>query len=357
MCRGVEGDMKNQAFETVTWTGRGIRILDQSRLPQAEAYVELCSLPEVAEAIRSMQVRGAPLIGVVGAMGMALVAEKYVGESLGLKEELKKAYKTLINTRPTAVNLRWALDRMMDVYVKNQEISLDQVKSILLNEALRMKQEDLEANHAIGENGFELLPFGCRVMTICNAGALATCGYGTALGVVRRAFEAGRLGMVWVLETRPVLQGARLTVWELLKEGMPVTLVTDGMAGYLMQLGRVDAVITGADRVAANGDVANKIGTYSLAVLAYYHNIPFYVAAPTSTVDLKCATGADIPIEARDENEVRRIGGCFITLPQVEVFNPAFDVTPAGMISAIITEKGLLRPPFAESLRNVLVKE
>lgn len=331
---------------TVEWTEQGIRILDQSRLPGQEAYELLTTVEEVAEAIRGLEVRGAPLIGVVAAMGMALASSRYFGPPDLLPAEMSRAYHLLLDTRPTAVNLQWALARMMKIYQENRDLEPQTVRELLVQEAQRLQQEDVKVNRIIGDLGSELLPNRCRVLTICNAGALATCGYGTALGVIRTAFAAGKLEKVYACETRPVLQGSRLTVWELLQDDIPTTLITDNMAGYLMQLGEVDVIIAGADRIAANGDTANKIGTYSLAVLARHHGLPFYVAAPVSTMDYSLENGQAIPIETRDPEEVRKMAGTYITVPEVSVFNPAFDITPGHLITAIITEKGVIGSPY-----------
>lgn len=340
-------------FRTVEWTDKGIVILDQTRLPGELVYITLQTVEETAEAIRTLRVRGAPLIGVVAALGMALAAHRFKGQPGELAGYLCEAYEKLLATRPTAVNLQWALTRMMECYRRNQGAALEEVQRALLAEALAIQQEDMETNRRIGDYGEKLVRPEARILTICNAGALATAGYGTALGVIRAAHRAGKIKNVWACETRPVLQGARLTVWELHQDGIPVTLLTDSMAGYLMRRGKVDAVIVGADRIAANGDTANKIGTYTLAVLAEHHEIPFYVAAPWSTVDLTVDDGEQIPIEFRDPREVREIGGCLTTIPDVPVFNPAFDVTPHRLISAIITERGIIEPPYRENLQAI----
>jgi methylthioribose-1-phosphate isomerase len=301
---------------------------------------------EAAEAIRTLKVRGAPLIGITAAYAMVLALIDFKGsdESLGGYFQEKKAL--LAATRPTAVNLFWALTRMEKIFVENKKLPLTCLIKLMEKEADEILNLDITVNRAIGENGRQLLPYGCRVLTICNAGALATGGYGTALGVIRAAHAQKGVGMVWACETRPVLQGARLTVWELMRENVPVTLISDSMAGYIMYLGKADAVIAGADRIAANGDTANKIGTYSLAVLARRHKIPFYIAAPFSTFDLSMADGTEIPVEERDPEEIKRVNGGYITVPEVLVFNPAFDITPGELISGIITEKGVFLPPY-----------
>lgn len=341
-------------INTVVFQGNQLKILDQSQLPDQVVYIT-CKTPfEVADAIKFMKVRGAPLIGVTAAFGLAMAVNNFDGPREGLDSFFCQVKEHLASTRPTAVNLFWALARMERIYKENASLDTGEIARHLADEAEKMHSEDIKTNMAIGEHGQELLGENCRVMTICNAGALATCGYGTALGVVRSAFKKGKIAKVWACETRPVLQGARLTVWELLQDNIPVTLITDSTAGYIMELGEVDAVITGADRIAANGDTANKIGTYSLAVLAAYHSIPFYVAAPLSTVDLDTASGSEIPIEKRSQDEVRQIRGLHLTVPEVRVFNPAFDVTPHKLISGIITEKGVMREPFAETLKAVV---
>lgn len=321
-----------------------IVILDQSRLPNSVEYLVLKSPADVADAIKKLKVRGAPLIGVTAAMGMALGISRF--ESGDLDALVDDLYQLFRNTRPTAVNLFWALERMKKTYLMAKDLSLPELKARMWHEAEAMAQEDYEVNLQIGVNGAALLQPKSRILTICNAGALATCGHGTALGIVRSSFAQGKVDMVYACETRPVLQGARLTVWELMEDGIPTTLITDNMAAYLMQLGRVDVVIAGADRIAANGDTANKIGTYMLAVSAKYHGLPFLVAAPTSTIDASISKGSEIPIEEREGDEVRRWGDNVLTVPDVPVFNPAFDVTPNHLISAIVTEKGVFKPPY-----------
>ncbi len=340
-------------MKSIEWRENGVRILDQTRLPGEVRYRLLSSVEEVAEAIKRLEVRGAPLIGVTAAYGIALAAVKHTGDRESLKNELIRSSEILVNTRPTAVNLRWAVERMMQVYHASSHLELDAIRERLVAEARRMEEEDLHQNMRIGELGADLLPEDARVLTICNAGALATCGHGTALGLVRSAFSRGRVKKVWACETRPVLQGSRLTVWELAEDEIPVTLITDNMAGYVMRSGQVDVVVTGADRIAANGDTANKIGTYGLAVLAHHHRIPFIVAAPFSSIDLSIPDGEKIPIEFRDPDEVRKVGGLLITLPEAEVLNPAFDVTPGELITAIVTERGVARPPYLSSLANL----
>ena len=339
--------------KTVYWEDGQLYLLDQSRLPAEISYQKCVTVEEVAEAIRNLVVRGAPLIGVVAAYGVALAARNYRGHQEELAEYLEKALELLSGTRPTAVNLFQALKRMRQVWHENQALLPDQLAAVLLQEARAIFTEDVAANQAIGRYGADLFQDQVRILTICNAGALATCGYGTALGVVRSCFEQGKLMNVYACETRPVLQGARLTAWELYQDSIPVTLITDGMAGALMQAGEVDGVMVGADRITANGDTANKIGTYSLAVLSRYHQIPFYVAAPMSTIDFSLACGQQIPIEYRDPDEVRTVMGTPITVSNIDVHNPAFDVTPHYLIDAIITEKGVARPPYSETLAEL----
>jgi len=345
-------------IKTVEWTSEGVRMLDQRLLPNEEKYLTLRSYEEVADAIRQMVVRGAPAIGVSAAMGLALGASQSVGTSIAdLEFDFNFMCKVMEATRPTAVNLFWAVERMRGVIAKAKQEGVrdvEDVKQRLTEEAVLIYNEDIEANRAIGMFGGELIPDGATVLTHCNAGALATAGdYGTALGVVRGAIDAGKRVAVIADETRPFLQGARLTAWELSKDNIPVTVITDNMAGHIMKQGKIDCVVVGADRIAANGDAANKIGTYMVAVLAKQHNIPFYVAAPLSTVDLQTATGEDIPIEQRDAKEVTHLRDHQLTPEGVEVHNYAFDVTPNELIAAIITDRGVARPPYSESLRSL----
>jgi methylthioribose-1-phosphate isomerase len=339
------------AVRTIRWDNHNrVIMLDQRLLPNKEIYRSYRDYEGVAQAIRDMVVRGAPAIGVAAAMGVALGAVGVKGKNFD--REIERIFRTMAKTRPTAVNLFWALERMRRIYAEKRSQGIDAVKQMLKNEALKIYQEDIAANRELGKHGAKLLGGASRIMTHCNAGALATAGYGTALGVVRALKESGKNVEVFANETRPFLQGARLTAWELKKDKIPVTLLTDGMTGYVMQKSKVDAVVVGADRIAANGDVANKIGTYLVAVLAKRHNIPFYVAAPTSTIDLKCASGAEIPIEQRDTREVTHVFGHAIAPRGVQVLNPAFDVTPHDLVSAIITEKGVITPPFAQNIRS-----
>ena len=333
-------------------------MLDQRLLPTEEKYLTLRSYEEVADAIKQMVVRGAPAIGISAAMGLALGVKQSVGTSVAdLEEDFAYICEAMSRTRPTAVNLFWAIERMRKAFAaaKSQTREVDEIKEQLVQEALAIFRDDLEANRALGRFGAELIPDGATVLTHCNAGALATAGdYGTALGVIRAARDAGKSVAVIADETRPFLQGSRLTVWELEKDDIPVTLITDNMAGHIMKQGDVDAVVVGADRVAANGDTANKIGTYMVAVLAKRHDIPFYVAAPVSTIDLAIATGEDIPIEERDSREVTHVREQRLAPEGASVRNPAFDVTPNDLIAAIITDKGVARPPFVESLPRLM---
>jgi methylthioribose-1-phosphate isomerase len=331
-------------------------MLDQRLLPTEEKWLTLKSYTEVADAIKEMVVRGAPAIGVSAAYGIALGAKEFVGTSmLDFEDDVDYICETLEKTRPTAVNLFWAIERMRQTFnrAKSEGKSVSEIKQILVEDAKAIQEEDIEAQSHIARFGGELIDDNSTVLTHCNAGALATGGvWGTALGVIRGAKNAGKTIAVIADETRPYLQGARLTAWELMKDEIPVTLITDNMAGYMMQQGKVQAVVVGADRIAANGDAANKIGTYMVAVLARQHDIPFYVAAPLSTIDLKTPTGKEIPIEERNEREVTHIRENQLAPDGVTVNNPAFDVTPNEFIAAIITEKGVARAPFTESLKE-----
>jgi len=329
-------------IETIRWTDQGVVMIDQTRLPREEVYVTCRDYCQVAQAIRSMVIRGAPAIGVAAAMGVAL------GVLHGA--EFETVCDTLAGTRPTAVNLFWALERMKRLHASLRGRPIAEIRDRLVAEALRMRLEDIAINQAIGRHGAGLIPDGKTVLTHCNAGALATAGYGTALGVIRAAVAAGKKIDVFADETRPFLQGARLTLWELQHDGIPATLITDSMAGHFLKSGRIGCVVVGADRIAANGDVANKVGTYSVAVLAKENNVPFYVAAPLSTLDLTLASGDEIPIEQRPPSEVTHVFGVRVAPDGVAVENPAFDVTPHRYVTAIITERGVARPPFTESL-------
>jgi methylthioribose-1-phosphate isomerase len=347
-------------IKTVEWTREGVRMIDQRLLPTEEKYLMLRSYEEVAEAIKKMVVRGAPAIGVSAAMGLALGTKQSVGTSVAdLEDDFSYMCDVMSKTRPTAVNLFWAIERMRATFnrEKGKTDDVETLKQSLIAEALQIFQEDLDANRSIGRHGAELIPDGATVLTHCNAGALATAGdYGTALGVIRAARDAGKRVAVIADETRPFLQGLRLTAWELAKDEIPVTVITDNMAGHVMKAGKVDCVVVGADRIAANGDAANKIGTYMVAVLAQQNNIPFYVAAPITTLDLSLATGDQIPIEERDGREITHINGKQLGPDGVAVHNPAFDVTPNALIAAIITDRGVARAPYTESLQD-LVKE
>ena len=345
-------------IKTVEWTNEGVRMLDQRLLPTEEKYLMLRSYEEVADAIKKMVVRGAPAIGVSAAMGLALGANQSVGTSVAdLEYDFRFMCKVMGSTRPTAVNLFWAIERMSAALQKAKKDTHDveEIKKLLVVEAQAIYNQDIASNRALGKFGGELIADGATVLTHCNAGALATAGdYGTALGVIRGAIDAGKRVAVIADETRPFLQGARLTAWELAKDNIPVTVITDNMAGHVMKQGKVDCVVVGADRIAANGDAANKIGTYMVAVLAKQHNIPFYVAAPISTVDLSTATGEDIPIEQRDDREVTHVKDHQLTPDGVAVHNFAFDVTPNEMIAAIITDRGVARAPYIESLKTLV---
>jgi methylthioribose-1-phosphate isomerase len=341
-------------IRTIEWTEAGVVMLDQRLLPTREIYRTCVNHNEVAEAIRSMVIRGAPAIGVAAAMGIALgIKISNPGSLTELDALFERICQDIAATRPTAVNLFWAVERMKAVYSRTRSQGIPAIRSALVNESITMHAEDIEANHAMGRFGQELIPAKARILTHCNAGALATAGYGTALGVIRAAVEAGKQIQVYADETRPFLQGARLTAWELQKDNIPVTIITDNMAGHFMQRGKIDCIIVGADRIAANGDVANKIGTYSVAVLAKENSVPFFVAAPISTLDLSIPDGSCIPIEERDPDEVRKIMGFLITPVDAQVANPAFDVTPNRYVHAIITDKGVARPPFHESLQKL----
>jgi methylthioribose-1-phosphate isomerase len=344
-------------IKTVEWTTEGIRMLDQRVLPSEEKYLMLRSYEEVAEAIRKMVVRGAPAIGVSAAMGLALGASQSVGMSVSdLEDDFNYMSDVMSKTRPTAVNLFWAIERMRATLKREKEQTndVDELKQRLIDEALKIFQEDIDANRALGRYGAELISDGATVLTHCNAGALATAGdYGTALGVIRGARDAGKRVAVIADETRPFLQGLRLTAWELAKDDIPVTVITDNMAGHVMKNGKVDAVVVGADRIAANGDTANKIGTYMVAVLAKRHDIPFYVAAPVTTLDFSLKSGDEIPIEERDSREVTHMRDQQLAPDGVAVENPAFDVTPNELITAIITDKGVARAPYEKSLRDL----
>src|SRR4249919_3924184 len=339
-------------IQTLEWTDKGVRFLDQTKLPTEETYVTATTYQEVADVIRNMVVRGAPAIGVAAAMGIALGIKNSKAETgADLKKDFDQIADLIGKTRPTAVNLFWAIGRMKDKFEYLRMRPVPQIKEALIEESQRMHAEDIAANQAMGRHGATLMPSSGGVLTHCNAGALATAGYGTALGVIRAAVEQGKKIHVYADETRPFLQGSRLTAWELMKDGIPTTVISDNMAGAMMKQGKIGAVIVGADRIAANGDVANKIGTYSVAILAKEHGLPFYVAAPISTIDLATPDGNQIPIEQRSSREVTHIAGKQMVPDGVEVENPAFDVTPAKYVAAIITERGIAKAPYTESLR------
>jgi methylthioribose-1-phosphate isomerase len=349
-------------FKTIEWTENGVRMIDQTKLPTSEVYVTCRTYEEVAEAIRTMVIRGAPAIGVAAAMGIALGIKHSRPKSITeLRADIEKIAETISKTRPTAVNLFWAVARMRSVFeaavvagLKPSSTDTERIaaaKTRLVEEAQSVLAEDIAANEAMGRHGAELLPDSATVLTHCNAGALATGGYGTALGVIRAAVAAGKHIHVFADETRPFLQGARLTAWELAKDQIPVTLITDNMAGHFMKESMIQAAIVGADRIAANGDVANKIGTYTVAVLAHENKIPFYVAAPLSTIDLSLTSGEQIPIEERSPAEVTHWRGVQTAPDHVEARHPAFDVTPHRYVTAIVTERGVAREPYTESLQ------
>ena len=343
------GAILTQSIETIAWTPDGVVMIDQTRLPRETVYVTCRNYREVAEAIRGMVIRGAPAIGVAAAMGVALG----VLQSIDPESDMPVICETLAKTRPTAVNLFWAIDRMKRVYDGARHLPLEEIRTRLVTEAQAVREEDIAINRAIGKHGAPLVPDGKTVLTHCNAGALATAGFGTALGVIRAAVEMGKKVDVFADETRPFLQGARLTAWELQRDGIETTLITDNMAGHFLKSGRIGCVIVGADRIAANGDVANKVGTYGVAVLAKENGVPFYVAAPVSTLDLTLASGDEIPIEERAAREVTHVQGVPIAPEGIQVANPAFDVTPHRYVAAIITERGVASAPYEKSLREV----
>jgi methylthioribose-1-phosphate isomerase len=349
--------MQNSLIQTLEWTDRGVVFIDQTKLPTEEVYVTCTTYQQVADVIRNMVVRGAPAIGVAAAMGVALGVQNSKAENgADLKKDFDQICEVIGKTRPTAVNLFWAIRRMGEKFESLRVRPIPQIKQELIEEAQRMHAEDIAANQAMGRHGATLMPASGGVLTHCNAGALATAGYGTALGVIRAAVEAGKKIHVYADETRPFLQGSRLTAWELMKDGIPTTVISDNMAGVMMQQGKIGAIVVGADRIAANGDVANKVGTYTVAILAKEHGVPFYVAAPMSTVDLETPDGSKIPIEQRNPREVTHIGGRQMTPDGVGIENPAFDVTPAKYVAAIITERGIARAPYGESLRELAVQ-
>ena len=333
-------------YQPIEWKGDMVKLLDQTLLPAEEVYLEITDYREMMAAIKELKVRGAPAIGVAGAYGMALGARQSITKNkTSFLSELHQIAIAICGTRPTARNLFWAIERMENVAAKGKNV--EEIKAALLKEARKIHNEEAEATFELSKNGNELIKDGARILTHCNTGPLATTGYGTALGIIIYAHMQGKKVQVYADETRPLLQGARLTTWELRKIGIPVTLITDSMAGYFLYKGKIDCVIVGADRIAANGDTANKIGTYSVAVLAKENRVPFYVAAPTSTFDLSLSSGRRIPIEQRNPSEVTHIQGIAIAPRYVSAANPAFDVTPSKYITAIITEKGIIRKPFS----------
>ena len=342
---------------TIEWNDAGVVMIDQRKLPGSEIYVTCKTPKDVAKAIKTMVIRGAPAIGVAAGMGLALgVRQSSATGTTKLAAEFYKLCEMMAGTRPTAVNLFWAIDRMKRVFAEaaSSGQSVDQIKVRLESEAKAIHDEDVESCRSLGMHGASIVPETARVLTHCNAGALATAGYGTALGVIRGAIEQGKKVAVLADETRPFMQGARLTAWELTRDGIDTTVITDNMSGALMRGGQIDLVVVGADRIAANGDVANKIGTYTVAVLAHEHDIPFYVAAPISTIDLATPDGSGIPIEERNAREVTHVGPARMTPEAAKIRNPAFDVTPAKYVTAIITERGIARPPFSESLPRLV---
>jgi len=340
-------------IKAIEWLGDRVKILDQTRLPQEEVYLELGDHQSIASAIVELKIRGAPAIGILGAYGMALGALEIEATTRAeFLEKLQGITSTIAATRPTARNLFRAIDRMEQVAAAGKDI--DQIKTGLINEAVRIHSEEAEATRKLSQLGAELIQDNFTILTHCNTGALGTTGYGTALGVIKQAKEQGKNIKVFATETRPLLQGARLTAWELKQANIPFTLITDSMAGYFMSRGEVDCVVVGADRIAANGDTANKIGTYSLAVLAMENGVPFYVAAPTTTIDLSLTSGEEIPIEQRSPEEVTHIQGVSIAPDGIEAANPAFDVTPHHYITAIITENGIIKEPYVERLKKIV---
>lgn len=349
--------MNNRSFYTLRWDGNAVSFIDQRLLPNQEVHVNCTTYQEVAVVIETMVVRGAPAIGIAAAYGIALGLLNFKTQNL---DEFKKHFDNVANvmakTRPTAVNLFWAIDRMKKKFYSACEKTSDvsAITKIMIDEALLIYDEDVATNRAIGKNGSTVIKDGMNILTHCNAGALATADYGTALSVIRSAVEDGKKIHVYADETRPFLQGARLTMWELMKDNIDCTLISDNMSGHLMSKKKIDLIVVGADRVAANGDSANKIGTYSVAVLAKYHNIPMYFAAPISTIDINCPDGSKIPIEERSIDEVRKVNGAFICPQNAKAFNPSFDVTPNSLIAGIITEKGIVRPPFTEGIRTLV---
>src|ERR1700687_1315292 len=341
-------------IQTLEWTDRGVLFIDQTKLPTEEVYVNCTTHQQVADVIRNMVVRGAPAIGVAAAMGIALGVQNSKAENVAdLKKDFDQICEIIRQTRPTAVNLFWAIKRMQDKFETLRVRPIPQIKLALIEESQRMHAEDIAANQAMGRHGATLMPASGGGVTHCAGGGRAPAGVGTALGVIRAAVEAGKKIHVYADETRPFLQGSRLTAWELMKDGIPTTVISDSMAGVMMQQGKIGAIVVGADRIAANGDVANKVGTYTVAVLAKENGIPFYVAAPLSTVDLQASDGSKIPIEQRNKREVSHIAGKQMVPDGVQIENPAFDVTPSKYVTAIITERGIARAPYQQSLKKL----
>ncbi len=341
-------------FRTIEWKKDCVRILDQRRLPREVRYVECKNVSSLAKAIRTLAIRGAPAIGVAAAMGIALAAQRIRSRNPAVfRSGLRDAFREIGRARPTAANLFWALERMEKRLAQNRSSNVEELKEHLEAEALKIYEEDLEINRKVGEYGRSLIHDEDRILTHCNAGALATAGYGTALGILYAAWFQGKRFHVYVDETRPLLQGARLTAWELAQAGIPTTLITDSMAAWVIKKKEISLVLVGADRIARNGDTANKIGTYSLAILCKWHAVPFYVAAPSSTIDFHLANGLGIPIEERASAEVTRMQGRSIAPEGTQAFNPAFDVTPQSFIKAIVTEKGIIRKPFLRNLKRI----
>ncbi len=345
--------MNKTPYYTIKWKNNRVSLIDQRYLPSKEIYRNYKKYSDVVKAIKTMEIRGAPAIGVAAAMGIALGVSSIKNRGKNLTDKFNKIVDDFLKSRPTAVNLFWAADRMNRIFEINSHKPLNSIKKILIEEAKKIYSEDVNANKKLSAYGEKLIKKGCRVLTHCNAGALATARYGTALGVILAAHAKHKIKRVYADETRPRLQGARLTAWELLKNRVPVTLISDNMAGYLMKKGEIDIVITGADRIALNGDTANKIGTYGVAVLAHNHKIPFYIAAPVSTFDPECIKGDNIPIEQRSGIEITNIGTERIAPKGINTFNPAFDVTPHKLIKGIITEKGIIKPPYKKSIKSL----
>ncbi len=342
-------------IKTIEWVDNFSRMIDQTILPREFKLVDIKTCEEMFFAIKDMIVRGAPAIGIAGAHGLALSAQELANEiddpKVFISKLIEKA-EYLKSSRPTAVNLMWAVDTQLKLALNNSNLSVEELVGLLVDNAIKMENEDVEINKKMGDFGAELVPKGATILTHCNAGALATVGYGTALGVIRSAYAKDNTVKVFADETRPRQQGARLTTWELTMDGIPTTLITDGMCSYFMSKGMIDMVVVGADRIAANGDTANKIGTYTVAIAAKYHNVPFYIAAPLSTIDISISSGKEIPIEERSHDEVTHINGDWVCAEGVNIINPGFDVTPNELISGIITEVGVLKPDFKASIKK-----